>query len=154
MDNPIEQLERQREYFLRTVECLQEEDGAFRPTDDAWTLTQQIAHTAQTVDWFVEGAFSDTGFDHNWDGLEEKLSKVNDLKGALEWFNKSYADAIRFLSEQPEAELMKPIADEHIMTGAPRITLVAALADHTAHHRGAISVYARQCGRTPAMPYM
>ena len=31
--------------------------------------------------------------------------------------------------------------------------IVAAMADHTSHHRGALTVYARLRGKTPAMPY-
>ena len=37
--------------------------------------------------------------------------------------------------------------------GAPRLALVTGLGDHTAHHRGVLAVYARLCGRVPAMPY-
>jgi len=47
---------------------------------------------------------------------------------------------------------MIPITAE-IMKGAPKMSIVYALADHTAHHRGALSVYARLLGKKPQMPY-
>lgn len=30
----------------------------------------------------------------------------------------------------------------------------AAILEHTAHHRGVLTVHSRLCGHTPAMPYM
>ncbi len=35
----------------------------------------------------------------------------------------------------------------------PRIAIVGAMAEHMAHHRGALSVYARLLGYAPPMPY-
>jgi uncharacterized damage-inducible protein DinB len=52
-----------------------------------------------------------------------------------------------------DQELFEPIADKRIMEGAPRCAIVSALTDHTAHHRGALSVYARLIGKEPPMPY-
>ena len=49
-------------------------------------------------------------------------------------------------------ELMAPITGE-IMTGAPKISVVGGIVDHTAHHRGALAVYARLLGKIPQMPY-
>jgi uncharacterized damage-inducible protein DinB len=36
----------------------------------------------------------------------------------------------------------------------PRWSVILGLVDHTAHHRGALTVYARLKGLTPPMPYM
>ena len=41
-----------------------------------------------------------------------------------------------------------------VMGGAPRLAIVNAITDHTAHHRGTLTVYSRLRGHTPAMPYM
>ena len=35
----------------------------FRPQEDMMTAAQQVAHTAQTLDWFIEGAARPEGFD-------------------------------------------------------------------------------------------
>ena len=40
------------------------------------------------------------------------------------------------------------------MGGQPRLAIFGALTDHTAHHRGALSVYTRLLGKVPPMPYM
>jgi uncharacterized damage-inducible protein DinB len=50
-------------------------------------------------------------------------------------------------------EWQEPIASG-IMGGAPRAAIFSGMADHTAHHRGALAVYARLTGKTPEMPYM
>ena len=40
-----------------------------------------------------------------------------------------------------------------IMGGLPRMAIFGAITDHTAHHRGALTVYARLQGVVPPMPY-
>jgi uncharacterized damage-inducible protein DinB len=39
------------------------------------------------------------------------------------------------------------------MGGVPRMAIFGAITDHTAHHRGALTVYARLAGAVPPMPY-
>jgi uncharacterized damage-inducible protein DinB len=39
------------------------------------------------------------------------------------------------------------------MGGMPIYSIVSALVDHTAHHRGALTTYARANGIVPADPY-
>ena len=57
-------------------------------------------------------------------------------------------------SSKSNAELTAPIAAGPIMGGAPRMAIISAITDHTAHHRGALTVYARVSGLVPPMPYM
>ena len=64
------------------------------------------------------------------------------------------AAASATLSYKSDAELMAPIADGPIMGGAPRMAIVNGITDHTAHHRGALTVYARVSGIVPPNPYM
>ena len=45
------------------------------------------------------------------------------------------------------------IPDTRIMEGAPRLSVVSGIVDHTAHHRGSLAVYARLIGKEPLMPY-
>jgi uncharacterized damage-inducible protein DinB len=40
------------------------------------------------------------------------------------------------------------------MGGEPISSIVGAISDHTAHHRGALTVYSRLLGKTPLMPYV
>jgi uncharacterized damage-inducible protein DinB len=39
------------------------------------------------------------------------------------------------------------------MGGQPISDIVWAMVEHTAHHRGALTVYSRQLGKVPPMPY-
>jgi len=39
------------------------------------------------------------------------------------------------------------------MAGEPRAAIIAAIAEHTAHHRGSLAVYARLLGYVPPIPY-
>jgi len=50
-------------------------------------------------------------------------------------------------------ELAAPLPADGIMGGAPTSAIVGGAIDHTAHHRGALTVYARLLGRVAAMPY-
>jgi uncharacterized damage-inducible protein DinB len=53
-----------------------------------------------------------------------------------------------------DADLLTPLPEGPIMGGVPRIAIFGAIVDHTAHHRGALTVYARLQGVVPPMPYM
>jgi uncharacterized damage-inducible protein DinB len=39
------------------------------------------------------------------------------------------------------------------MGGQPISDIVWGMVEHTAHHRGALTVYSRQLGKIPVMPY-
>ena len=49
---------------------------------------------------------------------------------------------------------MSPLPPGPIMGGQPRLAIFGALTDHSAHHRGALTVYSRLLGKVPPMPYM
>ena len=118
------------------------------------TAAQQVAHAAQTIDWFVEGAFRPEGFDTNFEAHAKALETCTSLTAARAWFAKAVAAAGATLSSKSDAELMAPIADGPIMGGAPRMAIISGITDHSAHHRGALTVYARVNGLVPPMPYM
>jgi uncharacterized damage-inducible protein DinB len=139
-------------FFDTSTKCLDEEDSAFAPVPGQFTVAQQVAHTAQTVDWFLEGAFRPQGFDMNFPAHEAEVRKVKSLAEARAWWERSMKHAVKFLGSQSEAELAKKLPPG-IMGGAPRHSVVSGLVDHTAHHRGALTVYARMLGKTPDMPY-
>jgi uncharacterized damage-inducible protein DinB len=148
----VSQLKVTRHYFLKTCECLEEGDSAFAPAEGMFTVAQQVAHTAQTVDWFREGAFG-SGFDMDFEGHAAEVLKVTSLAAALEWLDRAHKELVALIGSKSMDELSEPIPDGPIMAGLPRMTIVSGLVDHNAHHRGALAVYARLCGKTPAMPY-
>ncbi len=147
----IEQLKIQQMFFLNTISCFSEEDSSFKPEDELYTVAQHIGHTAETIPWFFEGAFG-SGFDMNFDDYSERMKKYTSFDACVEEFNRCTAEAISKVESLTNDEVMAPIEGE-IMKGAPKMGIVHALADHTAHHRGALAVYARLLGKTPKMPY-
>jgi uncharacterized damage-inducible protein DinB len=143
-----------KEFFDRSTRCLTDEDASFAPVEGTWTVAQQVAHVAQTVDWFIEGAFRPEGFDTDFDKLAEEVARVQSLTEARAWVDAAFARAIEVIGARTSEELAQPLPAGEIMGGAPRFAIVSAIGDHTAHHRGALTVYARLRGRVPAMPYM
>jgi uncharacterized damage-inducible protein DinB len=79
---------------------------------------------------------------------------VQSLGAARAWLDTAFTRAAEFLAARTPEELAQPLPADGIMGGAPRFVIVEAINDHTAHHRGALTVYARMRGRVPAMPYM
>lgn len=141
-------------FFDRTLSVLDESDSAFAPTPGMFSTAQQVAHVAQTYEWFLDGAFRPEGFETDFAGMEQKVRSVTSLAQAKAWLERAAARVQQALKQRPAADWLKPIAQTTIMGGAPRLAIVDGLADHTAHHRGALSVYARLRGKTPLMPYM
>ncbi len=147
----IDQLKIQEKFFLNTVSCLTEEDSGFKPNEEMYTVAQHIGHTAETYDWFIEGAFG-SGFNMNFENYVEEMKKYTSLSKTVEQLKTSIANAIEKIKSYSEEELMMPITGE-IMTGSPKMVIVYALGDHTAHNRGSLAVYARLLGKKPQMPY-
>ena len=52
------------------------------------------------------------------------------------------------------ADLSKPLPPGPVMGGLPMSEVVWAMIEHTAHHRGALTVYSRMLNKVPVMPYM
>ncbi len=148
------QLRETKEWFDRSSRCLTEEDSAFAPSEGAMTAAQQVAHVANTVDWFVEGAFRPEGFDLDFEASAKKILAVTSLAEARAWVDRAFDGAVEAISSRTPEELAEPLPPGPVMGGAPRAYIVSGIADHTSHHRGALTVYARLRGHVPAMPYM
>ncbi len=142
------------QFFDNSTGELTEDLSGFTPTPDMMTAAQQVAHAAQIIDWFVEGAFRPEGFDLNFEQHMKDVMSATSLATAREWFAKSLANAKTILESKSDEELMTPMPEGPVLGGAPRIAIVSGITDHTAHHRGALTVYARLSGKVPPMPYM
>jgi uncharacterized damage-inducible protein DinB len=147
------QLMASKEFFERSTAVLQEADSGFRPKDATWTVAQQVAHTAQTIEWFIDGVQRPGGFDLDFEKLSKELEAVTSLAQARKWMEKAYARAIEFIGAAGPAGLAKPLPEGPVMGGQPVSEIVWAMVEHTAHHRGALTVYSRLLGKVPAMPY-
>jgi len=147
------QLLASQDFFARSTRVLDETDSGFRPHEGMMTVAQQVAHTAQTLDWFIEGASRPEGFDLDFEKHAKALDAVTSLAAARQMLETAYANAIQFLrSRSPEA-LSRPLPPGPVMGGQPISDIVWAMVEHTAHHRGALTVYSRQLGKVPPMPY-
>jgi uncharacterized damage-inducible protein DinB len=141
-------------FFDRSTKCLDESDASFAPKPEMFTVAGQVAHVAQTIDWFVEGAFRPQGFSMDFEAMDGAARKISSLSEARAWLDRSVAGAVETINSKSMEEMNQPLPEGPIMGGMPRFAIVEAVADHTAHHRGALTVYARMCGKTPAMPYL
>jgi uncharacterized damage-inducible protein DinB len=117
------------------------------------TAAQQVAHAAQTIDWFIEGAKRPEGFDLDFAKLAGELAKVTSLAAARQMLETAYANAVRFLRSQTPEQLAQPLPAGPVMGGQPISDIVWGMVEHTAHHRGALTVYSRMLGKVPPMPY-
>ena len=71
------QLLASKDFFDRSTRVLDEADSGFRPQADMMTVAQQVAHTAQTIDWFIEGASRPEGFDLDFEKHAKALEQCN-----------------------------------------------------------------------------
>jgi uncharacterized damage-inducible protein DinB len=149
----LTELESAHEFFSRSTRNLTEALSTFAPAEGMMTVAQQVAHAAHTVDWFVEGAFRPEGFNLNWEEQAKVVAGYASLEQARAWFDRAIASAKAKVASMSDAELMAPLPEGPIMAGVPRFAIFGAITDHTAHHRGALTVYARLNGIVPPMPY-
>jgi uncharacterized damage-inducible protein DinB len=142
-----------QEFFNRSTRNLTEAHSAVVPAKGMMTAAQQVAHTAQTVEWFMEGAFRPEGFNLDFEGQFGRVAACTSLTAARAWFERALEAAKATVSAKSDAELLAPLPEGPVMGGLPRIAIFGSITDHTAHHRGALTVYARLQGVVPPMPY-
>ena len=143
-----------KEFFDRSTRNLVEADSTFAPQPELFTAAQQVAHAAQVVEWFMNGAFAAGGFDMDHEKADKEVRAVTSLAAAREWFDRACATAMDTVNAHSDAEWMAPLPEGPIMGGLPRMAIFGAVTDHSAHHRGALTVYTRLLGKIPPMPYM
>ena len=141
------------QFLSRTCSVFKEEDSEFTPEPGMFTVAQQVAHVAQTIDWFMEGGFSEKGFDLDFAAHHHAVRQHTSLSESLLWLAKAVDGAAAVLATKSPEDMMRPIAHGPIMPGEPRAAIIAAIAEHTAHHRGSLAVYARLLGYAPPIPY-
>ena len=148
----VAQLKTSHKYMKSTVSIFEEDDAGFAPQPELYTVAGHIAHAADSVDWFVEGAFG-KGWNLDFEGLIAAARAVETLEEANAWLDRAFEKAIATFESASDEDLAAAIVDERIMGGAPRASIVGPIVDHTAHHRGALTVYARLLGKVSPMPY-
>lgn len=150
----VQQLKSSLDYFNRSTRVLAEEDSTFTPKEGMMSVAQQVAHAAQTVDWFLEGATRPEGFDLNFEEHAKAVMAITSLTAARKWMDEAYGRAVAHFEAASDADLMRPLPQGMVMGGAPVVAVIWGIIDHTSHHRGALTAYSRLLGKVPVMPYM
>lgn len=148
----VVQLESSLKYFKGTLAVFEEGDSGYAPKPGMFSVAAQVRHVAETVDWFMAGAFGD-GWQLDFEAHVAHSHEAVSLEAEIARLDRAYGAAIETIAGLSDGELFAPIADEAIMGGAPRAAVVNGITDHSAHHRGSLAVYARIRGKEPAMPY-
>lgn len=149
----LNQINASKAYLDRATNALTEADSSLCPTEGMMTAAQQLAHIAHTIDWFIDGAFGE-GFDMDFEGSIQTVRKVTSLTDAREWCTRAFSRALETIETKSEDELNALTPADSIMGAAPISAVLTGIVEHTAHHRGALSVYIRLAGKVPVMPYM
>ena len=148
----VMELQMAQKFFNKTISVFDEDDSGFAPKPELLSVANHVAHVAGTVRRFIEGAFG-KGWDMDFEKHEKQMRAVTSLSDAKAELDEAFAAVVKTIGEASDQVLCEPIPDRQIMDGAPRCSVVSAIADHTAHHRGALTVYARLLGKVPPMPY-
>ena len=148
-----ETLRSMREYFNRSTKPLSEEHSGFAPQEGLYTVAGHVAHVAQTVEWFFDAAFG-KDWRMDFEGMDKEVRAVTSLSQARAWLERAVGKALHETEAHSEAEWASLFPPNPIMGEAPRFSILGAVTDHTAHHRGALTVYQRLLGLKPPMPYM
>ena len=153
-DRLVAELQTTHQFFLTSMSCLTEADSTYSPKKkEMFTVAQQVMHVAQTVNWFIDGAFGPNGFDLNFDRHLTETKECTSLAQAIEAFTQATENAIETIRHMSETELTQPLSEGPIMAGVPKMAVISSISEHTAHHRGALTVYSRLLGKVPPMPY-
>jgi uncharacterized damage-inducible protein DinB len=143
----------ERTHLMNILNAFPPDQGGFCPAPGMMTAAQQVHHLARTVRWFAAGAFG-SGFDMDFEKMEADNRAEIAWDEAMRRINAAYDDFIAFLETLDAAELDVPIPENRVFPeGTPRSAVILAQGDHTAHHRGALSVYLRLLGVVPPMVY-
>lgn len=148
------QIAAMKEFFNRSTRVLEEKDSGYAPQEGLFTVSQHVAHAAQTIEWFFNGAFAPGGFDLDFERMDKEVRGTTSLKAAREWFERACQAASAGIESHSDEDWFAQLPPGPIMGGMPRLAILGALTDHSAHHRGALTVYTRLLGKTPPMPYM
>ncbi len=139
--------------FKRVLRVFEESDSTFTPAEGTMSVAQQVAHVAHTALWFRDGAFKGS-FNLNFEAHMQKVYTFDSLENAVTYLDDAFQQVITSLEEVDDDWLAELTPPGPILGNMPRYAVLMATDDHTAHHRGALSVYARLLGKTPPIPYM
>ena len=149
----VEIITKERKFLDNILRDLKPEHGGFRPVDEMMTVSQQIKHIALTTRWFYSKALG-TGFDFaSFEEYLEEMKKPITLREALDLLNETYDESISAFEKMTGEEFDEVVKDDPMLGTFRKSDMILYNNEHTAHHRGALSVYLRLKGITPRMIY-
>lgn len=169
----INQVNKHKEFFNRTISCFSEEDAGFQPRQDMLSVVGHINHVTAGMELMLSGIFKEfkrfQGRQYvskrpgsNWSEWNMEWTKTSNqdprqedrsLSTARKAFNETMDIVQEVFVNLSAEELMKPFSANPMRLVMPWAVLQVGIFDHTAHHRGALSSYARLCGKEPKIPY-
>ncbi len=149
----IGELKSSEQFFTKSTSCLEEQDSSFAPKEGLYTVANQVSHVAQSIEWFMDGAFNPKGFNMDFEAHIAEVKACTSLQAAREQVQQAYAAAVETVASKSEEELQAPLPEGPVMGGMPRAAAISSISEHNAHHRGALTVYSRLLGKEPEMPY-
>ncbi|KAB2960361.1 MAG: DinB family protein [Thermoanaerobaculia bacterium] len=152
MSEALQQIAAIRRFFERTTGGLEEKHSGFRATPETRTVAGQVAHVAQTIDWFREGGLEDR-WRLDFETMMAETDRVTSLAAARAWLEEAWNRLEAAVRALPETRLEEPMAPNPILQERRRYGAIEAITDHTAHHRGSLAVCVRLLGEVPPMPY-
>ncbi|MEZ4454029.1 MAG: DinB family protein [Nannocystaceae bacterium] len=179
--NPwVRRVHQHKSAFHRTMDCFDESHSTYRPAPGMLTAADQVLHVLNSNEYMLSGLFGpfdgigpasrwQRGFgDLSWlryantgdfeahlptsPALAEARSS---LGKALELLDQSLFITALVLESKGPDELTAPLLENPLfpVDGLTSEDLLESMFDHVAHHRGALSQYARLLGLDPKLPY-
>lgn len=179
----IKKIYAQHEYFHRVVDIFNESESNFRPSKDLLSVAGQILHVSILIEYFLSGMFGkyegftplsecELGFiDMSWTKIadEKYLHLVLDAARWPQAFiaSTSVIEALKLFDDvmAKTVEFIETMSLQDFISAKPPINpvfppekfqypdILEIMNDHTAHHRGALVVYAHLLEKDPKMPY-
>jgi uncharacterized damage-inducible protein DinB len=145
LEDLVEHLERYRAITLQVFDLIGEDDLAWRPGPDQYSLGQQLLHIAQAEDRFAHGLFEG---DWSLDRVRfpAELPSIDEMKAFFESVRERTRRHLAAL-DPSELDRVLDIPDapmEHTLRSWLWFVL-----EHELHHRGQVWTYLRAMGRTP-----
>ena len=79
----VQELQNALKFFNASTSVFDENDLSYAPQPELYTVAGHVAHTADTVDWFIEGAFG-SGWNMDFEAEVAKAKAVSSLAKAKE----------------------------------------------------------------------
>ena len=151
-DVVAETLAHAHRFFRRSTSVLSEQHADYAPVEGLMTVKEHVAHVGHSVDWFLD-AIEQGEYDMDFERHAADIGAVPSLEAAFAWVDRAFDRVAKYLANST-AESLAELQPENAIMNGPKGSVFAALVEHTAHHRGALTVYSRLQGLVPPIPYL